>query len=178
MPEQRSFGFYAYDKGPSNMIALVAQEAQKRAHHVVHIPPQVKSGALEYVEAASECDAILIGLSSFQTQEETDFVNAVWKRQREKMERWIGHDIGDNEWPDHFTRAKVVVMEDVPGTCLRPLAKDLTSQVYAAIVAAPFAAEDALNFGYKMVRYEGPIPTQEDTHTAAKVVRFLEEITR
>lgn len=129
----KKIGFYAYDVGPGNMLKLIAEAAAKMGHEVVVLPPQVRGVSAERGKEMADCNVVLIGLSSFQTQEEIALLDQLLP---------LG--------------IPVVVIEDVPGTCLRPMAKDYAPKISCAIVSMPFAETDARSFGYKNVVYLGP----------------------
>jgi hypothetical protein len=78
-----------------------------------------------------------MGLSSYQTQEEIDLAEVL-----------MGRNI------------PVVVIEDVPGSCLRPKAKDFAPWAPGLIIALGSVRDSAASFGYRHDRiwYVGPPP--------------------
>ena len=137
------FGYYGYDATFRSLFPLVIAEAGRHGHASVWIPPQVKGAAIVLKENVHDCDVVLLGLSSTQTQEELALVDAC---------------------------RRVVVIADVPGSELRPQARPW---IYAeralpfeerklrglilALGTSRFAASE---FGYppEDIYYVGPPP--------------------
>ena len=131
-------GFFAYDNAAGDAMAILAKSAEELGHQVVLFPKQVLGYAVEHAAEMRDCDVVVTGLSSFQTQEELDLVEML--------------DKGSIKW---------VMFEDVPGTCMRPLVKtrDMVWRADLVLLASPAVAEAAKEFGYRCpLVYVGPPP--------------------
>ncbi len=124
-------GFVAYDMGPSKYTKIVADEMVKR-HEIVFVPPQKKDLIEEYGAQLALCDLIVLGgPASFDTEIETGLLDA------------LPADI------------PLVILEDVPGSCLRPKFKKYASRAEVVIVGMEQSARGALQFGYQTTEYLG-----------------------
>ena len=131
-------GFFAYDNAAGDAMAILAKSAEELGHQVVLFPKQVLGYAVEHAAEMRDCDVVVTGLSSFQTQEELNLVEML--------------DKGSIKW---------VMFEDVPGTCMRPLVKtrDMVWRADLILLASPAVAEAAKEFGYRCpLVYVGPPP--------------------
>ena len=127
------YGFVAYDMGPSKYNKMIADRMLKAQHHeVVFVPAQKKDLALEYGAELATCDLIVFGgPASFDTEVETNLLDAL---------------------PEEIP---LVVLEDVPGSCLRPKFKNYASRAKVVVVAMEQSAQGALQFGYQATEYLG-----------------------
>lgn len=132
-------GFYAYDVGPAQALEEIADFAKRSGHETVVLPPQIRDVSAEQAENMYGCDVALIGLSSFQTQEELILALLLARK-----------------------KIPVVIIEDTPGAACREKAKsqefDLPKITAAVIVAHDSSIKTAEDFGYKNVHYLGPPP--------------------
>ncbi|MEK9174660.1 MAG: hypothetical protein AAB725_01675 [Patescibacteria group bacterium] len=126
-------GFYSFDVAPGNNMELLAAEAKKRGHEVIN-PPKQKAVGEEDMAALLGCDVVVTGLSSFETEQELNIVRHL---------------------PD---RTKWIVVEDVPDSCLRPLARDYAGKAEAVFMAPHSSLVDAHAFGYRYSLGFGPPP--------------------
>ena len=126
-------GFYAYDVGPASNLAALAKVF---AGEAVIAPPQQPGAALALLPRFNECDALVVGLASFQTEQELDLI----ERLRPEV--------------------PVFVYEDVPGTCSRPKVRDrgLFGRFAAVLSALPgvYWRDETLKLGYRHAVYLGP----------------------
>ncbi|MEK7077696.1 MAG: hypothetical protein AAB928_01200 [Patescibacteria group bacterium] len=139
-------GFYCFDNAGGDAMKLLAEAAFKAGHEDVLFSKQTRGLALE--EEIAGFDAMVTGLSSFETEQELAFA-----------EICLRHNI---PW---------YVFEDVPGACLRPKAKDLAPRAKLVFLALPSGADDAREFGYPGSVYLGPPPqwrVEYETLTQAK----------
>lgn len=134
-----NIGLYAFDKGPSNVLKLIEDAARSRGHETVMFPPLMQGVAASRAAEMFDCNVLVIGFSSFQTQEETGLIEAVLQQKPE---------------------IPVVVPEDVPGSSLRPKAKSFAPRVTAVLTPIDNEAikEGIYRFGYKRVECLGPAP--------------------
>ena len=135
-------GFVAYDMGPSKYTKIVADEMVKR-HEIVFVPPQKKDLIEEYGAQLALCDLIVLGgPASFDTEIETGLLDA------------LPGDI------------PLVILEDVPGSCLRPKFKKYTQRVKVVIGAFEQWQSRLLEFGYAHVAYLGYPQNWKDAYDA------------
>lgn len=132
-------GFYAYDVGPANVLKLVAQATEKRGHKTIVFPPQVRGLALQRASEMYECRSVMVGLSAFQAQEECLLLT----------------DLYLNYPPDLVA---AIVLEDVPGSSMRPKARRFASTFDSVLIALPGVQKEVEQFGYRRVEYKGPPP--------------------
>jgi hypothetical protein len=129
-------GFYCYDNAAGDAMAILAKAAEELGHRVVLFPKQVRGYAAAHADEMADCDVVVMGLSSFQAQEELNLIR-------------------------RLDGVKWVVFEDVPGVCMRPLVKemDLVWRADLVLLASPTVADLAKMFGYKCnLVYLGPPP--------------------
>lgn len=138
-------GYYGYDNVFRSLFPPIIKEAEEvRGHEKgVWLPPQVRGVAAERKREVFSCDVLLLGLSSFQTQEELELVDMA---------------------------KKVVVIADVPGSELRPKAQMWVQEQAAflrtqrtlrgLIIALKSSRQRAFGFGYRPedIHYLGPPP--------------------
>ncbi|MEK7629501.1 MAG: hypothetical protein AAB394_03150 [Patescibacteria group bacterium] len=129
-------GFFCFDNAGGDAMALLAKEAETRGHEVTLFPKQVRGLAKERGQELIDLDAMVTGLSSFETEQELEFADFCLKFQTP----WF-------------------VFEDVPGACLRPKAKDYWAyRAKLVFLAHPSGSEAAKEFGYDGTVYLGPPP--------------------
>lgn len=124
-------GFYAITVGPAAMLKLIADAAVARGHEVV-IGERLKPVPDNQLPEFQQCDVVLIGTSSLGIEEELKLVQTL------------------------PPTTKIVVVEDVPGSSLRPRAKEILDRVSMVIVAMPQWVKTAEEFGYARACYLGP----------------------
>lgn len=137
-------GLYAYDVGPSKNLAKVRDVAENAGHTVVWAPTQATLSTEQLAEFAS-CDIVATGLCS---------ISSVLPDAERLLLDYV-----------HKT-TPFVVIEDVPGTSLRPLMKGYTHKVASVFVARKEDISETKAFGYDDVRYIGPPPHWKDTWDA------------
>ena len=118
-------GFYSYDVGPSRALGVVAEEAKRRGHEVVVFPPQIRGYAQEHFDEMLDRDIFVLGLSSFQTQEELALVDVL------------------------ALHCPLVNVEDVPWSSLRPKARAAAGLFTRNFIGLPSVVGVALQFGYQ-----------------------------
>ncbi|MBI2052181.1 MAG: hypothetical protein HYT38_00685, partial [Candidatus Sungbacteria bacterium] len=126
-------GFYCFDNAGGDAMKILAEAAIAANHDVILFPKQTRGLAQESEVAG--LDAMVTGLSSFETDQELAFA-----------ELCIAHRI---PW---------YVFEDVPGACLRSKAKEWASRAKLVFLALPSGADAAREFGYPGSVYLGPPP--------------------
>jgi len=132
-------GYVGYDVTFRGLFPLVIKEAEETRGHEkgVWLPPQIRGVAIDRMSELFDCHAVIMGLSSFQTQEELGLAEGLFLR-----------------------GIPVVIIEDVPGSSLRPKAKSFAPKAAALIIALESAWIDAHDFGYQpqRIHYLGPPP--------------------
>lgn len=128
-------GFFCYDNAAGDAMAILAKVAGELGYTAVLFPKQVH-GAIQRALEMRDCNFVVTGLSSFQTQEELDLVAAL------------------------PTEVRWVVFEDVPGACMRPLVKErgMANRAGLVLLASPAMADAARAFGYGNSVHLGPPP--------------------
>ena len=116
-------GFYCFDNAGGDALKIVAEEAKSRGHEVVNPVKQLPVSD-EAMVALLDCDAVVTGLSAFETDMELNVV------------RWLRSEI---PW---------FVFEDVPEAALRPKAKELAYRAKLVFAAHPSGAQAVQDFGY------------------------------
>jgi len=138
-------GYYGYDNVFKSLLPPIIRETEDVRGYVkgVWLPPQIRGVAAERKLEIADCDAVLLGLSSFQTQEELVLVGAA---------------------------KRVVVIADAPGSELRPKAQAWVREqamlpkaqrkLRGVIIALESARQGAIDFGYppEDIYYVGPPP--------------------
>lgn len=140
-----NLGFYSYDVGPAQMLKAIADTAVKLGHNTVLLPPQIHEVSAEQADDTYNCDAVFLGLSSFQTQEELVLAELL-----------------------NLRNIPFIIVEDTPGSSRRDKAKgdefNVPAKAAAVIVAHPAELEKARDFGYKKAVYLGPPPHLGDAY--------------
>ncbi|OGZ97796.1 MAG: hypothetical protein A2679_03250 [Candidatus Sungbacteria bacterium RIFCSPHIGHO2_01_FULL_54_26] len=125
--------YYGYDNVFKALFPLVIKEAEGARGHEqgVWLPPQVRDVAAERKNEVLDCDVVLLGLSSFQTQEEMTVIG---------------------------TCRRVVIIADCPGSELRPKAQTWVREQAALprrerklkglLLALESSRQKAIEFGY------------------------------
>ncbi len=139
-------GFYAFDVRPANAFAMIAEIAKNIGHNVVVVPPQQEGVTLNYFEELASCDVVCGAVSSFRTIGETSFgvfdeINLIHALSR--LEKKVSY----------------VIIEDVPGSSLKPAVQQVSKKVVAVVTARESwisRIESAEGFFYPQVRYLGP----------------------
>ncbi|MDP3800065.1 MAG: hypothetical protein Q8Q90_01445 [bacterium] len=133
MNKKLKLGFYCFDHAGGDALKIVAEEARSRGHIVVNPVKQLPVSD-EAMLALLDCDAVVTGLSSFETDMELNVV----RRLRDEVP-WF-------------------VFEDVPEAALRPKAKGVVRRV-KLVFAARHDEEDILaKAGYVGSVHLGPPP--------------------
>ena len=128
-------GFFCFDNAGGDAMALLAKEAETRGHEVTY-SKQVRGLAKERGQELIDLDAMVTGLSSFETEQELEFADFCLKFQTP----WF-------------------VFEDVPA-----LVSDPRPRIIGLIgprlvfLAHPSGSEAAKEFGYDGTVYLGPPP--------------------
>jgi len=135
---------YGYDAVFANLFPPIVAEAEKRGHEKPIVPPHgVRGVAAEWKDEMRDCDVALVGLSSYQTQEEVAFLEAL---------------------------QRVIIIADVPTSELRPKAqkwvqaqRDLPMsqrKLKGLLLALEASRGAAIRFGYppEDIYYLGPPP--------------------
>ncbi|OGF83305.1 hypothetical protein A3B18_01500 [Candidatus Giovannonibacteria bacterium RIFCSPLOWO2_01_FULL_46_13] len=131
-----NIGFYAYTVGPAGMLKLIAKAAEAKGHNVVLLKENTQGIVAAEKEKLADCDVVAMGWSSAGIEEELELA-----------EYLTTHGI------------PIVIVEDVPGSCLRPKAQEFTRRMkLPCVLAMPVGGEDALDFGFGSVEYVGPPP--------------------
>lgn len=136
-------GCYGYDAVFKSLFPPIVVEADRRGHKIIVFPHGVRGVAAMHKDEMKECDVGLIGLSSYQTQEELELLDAL---------------------------KKVVIIADVPSSELRPKAQTWVQaqrelpqsqrKLKALLLALEDSREAAIRFGYppEDIYYLGPPP--------------------
>jgi len=127
--------FYGYDVAVGRNMQALAVCAQERGHAAILIPMQQKGVTAIRKSEIVNCDVLVTGLSGFETEQELVLVEMASALEKP----WVIH-------------------EDVPGSCLRPKAKEFAPTASAVILALPYGEVAAKNFGYQETRYLGLPP--------------------
>lgn len=126
-------GYYGYDNVFRNLFPPIIKEAEDMRGHEqgVWLPPQVRGVAADRKDEIRDCDVMLLGLSSFQTQEELELIEAC---------------------------RRVVIIADCPGSELRPKAREWVRAQAALpkerrnlkglLLALASSRSAAIDFGY------------------------------
>lgn len=132
-------GYCGYDAVFRSLFPPIIKEAEEARGNQkgVWLPPQVRGVAAERKDEVRDCDVVLLGLSSFQTQEELELIDAC---------------------------RRVVIIADCPGSELRPKAQAWVweraalpraeRKLKGLLLALESSREKAIEFGYP----------SEDTH--------------
>lgn len=145
----KKLGFYAYDVGPGKMLTgqkddvakgvlgkgSLAETAAAYGHEVVALPPQMRDIAMQRIEELRRCHAVLLGLSSHETEQELTAASML-------VEAGV----------------PVVIVEDTWGASLRPKAKNFAQNAAMDIVALPAGIDAARTYGYRNPVHVGPPP--------------------
>lgn len=126
-------GYYGYDNAFRNLFPLIIKEAEDMRGNEkgIWLPPQVRGIAVDRKDEMRDCDVVLLGLSSFQTQEELELIEAC---------------------------RRVVIIADVPGSELRPKAREWVQaqqslpkaerKLKGLLLALESSRSMAIDFGY------------------------------
>lgn len=128
-------GLYGFDVISEKVLKIIADAAVKKGHDTVMFPSQEPGIAAKRKEEMRDCDVVAMKLASFQTEEELVLADYL-----------LSHTV------------PIVVVEDVPGSSLRPKAKEFASHAAAVLVTHPAYIKKALAFGYCHAYYIGPSP--------------------
>ncbi len=128
-----SLGFYAFDHAAGDALRIVAEEAKSRGHHTVN-PQKQMPVSDEGMAALIMCDAVVLGLSSFQTEMEINLLKALPKATR------------------------VFILEDVPEAARRPKFREYVNRVVLVFSAHDLYRSSIHDFGYDGSVYLGPPP--------------------
>ncbi len=131
----KKFGFFCFDVAGGTAMEILAKEAEARSHEVILFPKQEVGLAQKRGGEVVGMDAMLTGLSSFQTEEELAFAEVC----------------------DRFG-VPWYIFEDVPGASLRPKARSYAGQAKLVFLAHLCTKEAARDFGYNSLVYLGPPP--------------------
>ncbi|MBI4118964.1 MAG: hypothetical protein HY452_01750 [Parcubacteria group bacterium] len=129
------FGFFCFDNAGGDAMSILADAAYRAGHEAMLFPKQTRGLAQRSESDLAGLDAMVTGLSSFETDQELAFA-----------EICVGRGI---PW---------YVFEDVPGACLRPKAKEWANRAKLVFLALPSGADAAREFGYPGSVYLGPPP--------------------
>ena len=143
-------GFYCYDNAGGDAMKLFAEAAKRFGHQTVLFPKQVPGHAINHATEMFDCNAVVTGLSSFQTHEELDFLVSL------------------------PPKVKWMIFEDVPGASCRPLVRErnMAGRASAVILASPTGEKDARLFGYECpLVYLGPPPQWRKDYEALIAAR-------
>lgn len=141
-------GFFCFDNAGGDAMKILAEAAGKAGHNFVLFPKQVCDLAQSSADDIAELDAMVTGLSSFETEQELAFADICIRR--------------GIPW---------FIFEDVPGACLRPKAKERAYYAKLVFLANPSGTQAAQDFGYAGSVYLGPPPqwrVEYETLMAAK----------
>lgn len=126
-------GYYGYDNAFRSLFPPIIKEVEEvRTHEKgVWLSPQIRGIAVERKEEMRDCDCLLLGLSSYQTQEEMELIDAC---------------------------QRVVIIADTPGSELRPKAREWVQmqtalpeherKLKALLLALESSRQAAIDFGY------------------------------
>ena len=131
----KKMGFYSYTVGPAGMLKAVLSSAEKAGHQTLQFEENKPGIVAARKDEMSDLGVALLGLDSDRVEEGLELIDYLFSR-----------------------NIPIVVMEDTPGSVLRPKAKEYTPKVAACLVAMQNGIDGAKSFGYERVEYFGPPP--------------------
>jgi len=141
--------FYAYTPGPAGCLELISKALAAAGHIATQAPRGAPISEIHLTDARVS-DAIVIGgPDSMYIESHLELAKAASR-----------HNV------------PLIVIEDVPGTSMRPQFRPFAEKVVCVLIANPSMEAEVRAFGYSDVRYIGPPPhwgkTRDDIHKADK----------